>query len=143
MRDINKEMEFDPIREARRYVDNAHDVLRKHGKLNVEDGYYEDSKYVKAAGNYLWSGVLIALDAVFCVKKEKQNKKGDHSRVDIDDYLFVISRRDKKLLSWVKDGYQIMHLYMTYDGIQRKSVCKDGFVLANDIINRCEMLMAG
>ena len=41
----------DPIEEARRYVQNAHDVLRDFGDLNTETGRYEDPKYVRAAGN--------------------------------------------------------------------------------------------
>ena len=109
MWDLNKEITGDPIKEARRYVDNARDVLRKDGKLNTVTGRYEDSKYVKAAGNYLWSGVLIALDAVF--------------------HGMVI------------DGYHILHLSMTYDGVQRKKTCEDGFRLANEIIDQCERLL--
>jgi hypothetical protein len=36
MRDFNKEIVLDPISEARRYVDNAHETLRENGKLNTE-----------------------------------------------------------------------------------------------------------
>ena len=67
----------DPIRDARRYVKNAQDALRDHGKFDTETGRYEDSKYVKAAGHYLWSGVLIALEAVFHVEEQKKSKKGE------------------------------------------------------------------
>ena len=141
MRDFNKEIVLDPISEARRYITNARDVLRKNGKFNKELGSYEDSKYVKAAGNYLWSGVLIALDAVFHVKSEKRKKKGRETRVDIDDYIAAVSQRDYKLLNWVTNGYQVMHLYMNYDGIQSKRTCEDGFDLADKIINRCEGMM--
>ena len=137
-KDFNPDIIRDPISDARRYVNNARDTLRDNGKLNTKTGLYEDSKYVKAAGNYLWSGVLIALDAVFHVKKEKKNKKGDNSRIDFDDYIAVITKRDKKLLSLATNGYQIMHLYMTYDGIQDKNTCASGFRLANEIIDWCE-----
>ena len=124
-----------PIEEARRYVQNAHDVLSEKTKLNVETGTYEDPKYVRAAGNYLWLGTLMALDAVFHVRKDRR------TRVHIDDYLEAISKRDKKLLDWVDNGYMVMHLYMTYDGVKDKKVCAQGFCLAEQIINRCATLL--
>lgn len=141
MRDIRKENSTDPFTEARRYVENAHDALRDHGKYNVETGGYEDSKYVKAAGHYLWSGVLIALEAVFRVEEEKKKRKGEDNRVSVDDYTLAASKRDRKLLRWVADGYRIMHLYMGYDGIQDKDVCMKGFQLANNIIDKCGSMM--
>ena len=33
----------DPVSEARRYVQNAKDVLEENGKLDLETGCYEDS----------------------------------------------------------------------------------------------------
>ena len=126
----------DPLAEARRYVDNAKQTLAQNGQMNKEEHRYEDEKYVKAAGNYLWLSVLMALDAVFHVRADRR------TRVNIDDYERAVSKRDKKLLGWVEDGYNIMHLYMNYDGVQSKNTCDDGFRLANDIIDRCEKLMA-
>lgn len=128
-------MKKNPIEEARRYVQNAKDVLNEKTKLNVETQTYEDSKYVRAAGNYLWLGVLKALDAVFDVRKDRR------TRVHIDDYLEAISKRDKKLLDWVDNGYMVMHLSMNYDGIKDKRVCAQGFCLAEQIINRCEAML--
>lgn len=142
MRDINNGVPNNPMAEARRYVANARDALREHGKLNAETGRYEDPKYVKAAGHYLWSGVLIALEAVFHVEAEKKKRKGKDNRVSVDDYTAAVSQRDQKLLGWITDGYQIMHLSMGYDGIQAKRVCKEGFLIANNIIDRCENLVS-
>lgn len=141
MKDSNKELVPDPIQESRRYVENAKEVLREKGRLNTRTGLYQDEKYVKAAGNYLWSGVLIALDAVFQVKNAKSMKKGEDSRVGIDDYIDAVRRRDRKLLDWVNTGYKVMHLSMTYDGIQDKDICQKGFSLADSIIDRCAALM--
>ena len=121
----------DPIEEARRYVDNAKETLRDKGELNEELNRYEDEKYVRAAGNYLWLGVLMALDAVFHVRKDRR------TRVDIKDYLAAVGKRDRKLLALVNDGYDVMHLSMNYDGIQSKGVSDEGFRLANNIIDRC------
>ena len=126
--------EENPIEESRRYVRNARKTLRENGKLDVEQNRYQDEKYVKAAGNYLWGGVLIALDAVFHVKKN------EHDRVDIKDYRTVVGNRDKKLLGLVNNGYEIIHLLMGYDGTLSKTLCDDGFRFANDIINRCETM---
>ena len=129
-------MKKDLIKEARRYVDNAKKVLNENGKLDEKYSRYEDPKYVRAAGNYLWLGVLMALDAVFDVRTDRR------TRVNIEAYKDAVRKRDHKLLGWVCDGYDVMHLSMTYDGVQSKPVCDDGFRLANEIINRCEMLIA-
>ncbi len=124
----------DPIDEAYRYVDNAQKTLREHGEYDAELHRYRDRKYVRAAGHYLWHAVLIALDAVFHVRKDRR------TRVDIDDYKNATRKRDKKLTALVNDGYQILHLYMGYDGILAKSTCDEGFRIANAIIDRCMRL---
>ena len=126
----------DPIAEARRYVENAKETLREKGELNIETKLYEDDKYVRAAGNYLWLGVLMALDAVFHVRKDRR------TRVNINEYLDAVGKRDRKLLSFVNTGYDVMHLSMTYDGVQAKGVSDEGFRLANNIIDRCEMMLS-
>lgn len=124
-----------PIEESRRYVENAQKVLRENGKLDKDKIFYEDPKYVRAAGNYLWLGVLLALEAVFHLKKQK------NSRVDIDDYKALITKRDKKLLTILNDAYNVLHLSMTYDGIQSKKICDEGFSYANTIIDRCASML--
>lgn len=125
----------DPIDEARRYVDNARQTLKDNGEFNAELNRYDDEKYVRAAGNYLWLGVLMALDAVFHVRGDRRTS------VDIKDYLAAVGKRDKKLLALVNDGYNVMHLYMNYDGNQSKGVSDDGFRLANNIIDRCAAMV--
>ena len=125
----------DPIKEARRYVDNARETLDEKGNLDNEKFEYQDEKYVRAAGNYLWLGVLMALDAVFHVREDRR------TRVDIQDYKEAVSKRDRKLLSWLNSGYDIMHLYMNYDGNPSKSLCDTGFSYANKIIDRCAMMI--
>ena len=124
-----------PIEEARRYVDNARTTLKENGDLDEKSGRYQDEKYVRAAGNYLWLGVLMALDAVFHVRKDRR------TRVDINDYTEAVGRRDRKLLDWVDDSYKVMHLYMTYDGIPNKKICDEGFEYARKIIDRCAVML--
>lgn len=124
----------DPIEESRRYVDNAKQTLKEHGQLDVVENHYQDAKYVKSAGHFLWCGVLIALDAVFHVKEGRK-------RVDINSYRSVIRQRDRKLLGLVNDGYEYIHLYMTYDGVLSKRQCDEGFLIANEIIDKCAMML--
>ena len=50
----------DPIEEARRYVANAQEIIKK-AQYDSETKSYLDSKYVKTAGDVLWKGCLIAL----------------------------------------------------------------------------------
>ena len=126
----------DPIAEARRYVENAKETLREKGELDAELRAYQDDKYVRAAGNYLWLGVLKALDAVFDVRTDHR------TRVNVNNYLEAIGKRDRKLLCLVDDGYKVMHLSMNYDGVQSKDLCDMGFRLATQIIDRCETMIS-
>ena len=123
----------DPIEEARRYVTNAEEVIKK-ANYDPELNQYSDGKYVKMAGNTLWNGCLIVLDAMFGISKRK-------GRPDIRKYKEEAAKRDKKLLAAIADGYNLMHLTMGYDGILSKNVCNEGFKYANTIINRCATLM--
>ena len=123
----------DPIAEARRYVANAEETIKK-AKYDPELKSYTNSKYIKAAGDYLWKGCLIALDAVFHVRTGK-------GRPSIDKYKMAVAKRDKKLLNSVNNGYDVTHLSMGYDGVRSKKVCDTGFEYANDIIDHCAMLM--
>lgn len=124
-----------PIDEARRYVANAKAALSENGELDTELKLYKDRKYVRAAGNYLWLGVLLALDAVFHVRDSRRR------RVEINDYKDAVGKRDRKLLALVNTGYDVMHLSMNYDGNQSKGVCDSGFQLANAIIDRCAVML--
>lgn len=125
----------EPISEARRYVDNAKTVLFEKAKLDPETNCYADSKYVKAAGHYLWNAVLISIDAIFEVK----SKQRPHP--DVNDYREAIAKRDRKLLSLLNASYDTAHITMGYDGNVSKDVCIAGIRLANDIIDRCEAML--
>ena len=122
-----------PIEEARRYVANAEEVIKK-ADYDPELKRYTDGKYVKMAGNTLWNGCLVALDALFGISKRK-------GRPDIDKYTEAARKRDKKLLAFVVDGYSTIHLCMGYDGNKSKKVCDAGFDYANAIIDHCAMLL--
>ena len=98
----------------------------------VVDGYVK--KYIKTAGDILWKGCLIALDAVLHVRKGK-------GRPSIKKYKEAASKRDGKLIRLLSFGYDTMHLVMGYDGNKDKKVCDAGFDSANAIIDRCAILM--
>ena len=121
-----------PIEEARRYVANAKEIIKK-ANYDPELKIYTDNKYVKTAGNILWCGCLVALDAVLDIPRGK-------SRPSIEKYKEAAGKRDRKLLAAIVCGYDTMHLYMGYDGTRSKKICADGFDFANAIIDRCALL---
>lgn len=131
---MKKEIIQDPVKEARRYVENARNVLQKYAQLDLETHCYDDRKYVRAAGHYLWNGVLIVLNAVYHVNEKK-------GRISIDDYRKAVGGHDRKLLAKVNCAYDILHLSMGYDGILYKNMCDNGFLIANEIIDQCERML--
>lgn len=136
MRDSSsKEVYDDPVNEARRYVQNAKDILNEKARLDVETQLYQDRKYVRMAGNTLWNGVLLIINAVFLVKKTPK------SRPHFDTYRKAIATRDQKLLSLFIGAYETMHIYMGYDGGLSKEACSGAVRMANDIIDRCVTML--
>ena len=121
-----------PIEEARRYVANAKETI-VNAVYDPDTSLYNDKKYIKTAGNILWSGCLVALDAVLHVREGK-------GRPSIEKYKNAAAARDRKLLAFINAGYDTLHLSMGYDGTQNKKTCDSGFDLANAIIDRCALL---
>ena len=117
--------------EAIRYMDNAKDDLKKAKK---EDAIYRDPKYVRRACGTAYSGLLIALDGFLILKGiDKPTKK---QRKSIEYYQSNITKIDKKMLLYLNNAYNILHLYGYYDGIQSAVVAKEGFDLAYKIIEK-------
>ena len=119
-----------PILEAKRYLDNAKSILSE--KAGKDGDYYSDSKYVRMAGDTAWKGALIALDYIFNLKKTPRQ------RVSIDDYKAAVAKRNKQLLSTVNSGYNVLHLFMGYDGEKNYKICQTGIGEAQKIIDWCE-----
>jgi hypothetical protein len=115
--------------EAIRYMDNAKETLKKAGK---EDRFYIDKKYVKTACGTAYNAVLLALDG-YLLLKGIEKKKG---RKDIDFYKESVSCLDKKLLNYVEEAYNILHVYGYYDGIRDTKIISSGFEMAYVIINK-------
>lgn len=116
------------IQEAKRHVDNAREILRD--KARKEDGYYQDTKYVKMAGHTAYTGILVALD-------EFLGKKGK-GRNDVSWYKENLAKLDKKLLTTFVAAYDILHLSMSYDGNPNATVATAGLQEAETIINWIE-----
>lgn len=123
---------MEAITEARRYLDNAKEILRE--KAKKEDGYYQDPKYVKMAGHTAYVGVLVALDNLFG-KKTKGRK-------DVDWYKNNLAKSDKKILNAFLSAYELLHLAMAYDGIQDAEIAQTAFARAESIINWVEIKTA-
>ncbi|MDR0688455.1 MAG: DUF5618 family protein [Prevotellaceae bacterium] len=120
--------------EAMRYMENAKETLRKARK---EDDNYHDIKYVRTACGTAYNGVLIALDAYLQLKDVEMPKK---KRRSIEFYTSNVAQLDKKLLSYVNNAYDILHLWGYYDGIRDAVVVKRGFDYAEQIIDKIKPL---
>ena len=107
---LGEEPATNPVLEAQRYVKNAKNILLTNGKYDPETNCYQDPKYVKAAGHYLWNAILLILDAVFEVK----TKQRPHP--DVKDYRSEVVKRDRKLLTLLNAAYETTHITMGYDG---------------------------
>lgn len=115
----------DAVGEARRYLDNAREILRE--KAGNTDGYYKDKKYVKMAGHTAYSGVLVALDSFLNVKKK--------GRKSVEWYQQELLSADKKIRDRFNSAYEILHIFMGYDGVSNSKVVKEGLHEAEEIIN--------
>jgi len=116
------------IQEAKRYLDNAKELLSE--KAKKEDGYYQDTKYVKLAGHAAYAGILVALDS-YLGKKSKGRKH-------VDWYKEQLAALDKKLLTSFVSAYDTLHLSMSYDGNPNAKVAKAGLEDAESIITWIE-----
>jgi hypothetical protein len=121
-----------PIKEAERYLQNARQILSE--KAKKEGDYYNDSKYVKMAGNTAWNGILLALDAVLNVRSGM--KRGQ--RPDFKDYQAAIARKDGKMSRPLLNAYDLLHKSLGYDGVTRYKVVQDSLDQAKLIIEWAE-----
>lgn len=119
--------------EARRYIDNAREILRE--KARKEEGYYQDAKYVKMAGNTAYSGILVALDYPLAPKKKGRT---DPERRPVSWYKKQLATLDKKVLGAFVSAYDTLHLSLGYDGNPSAEVAQAGLKDAETIISWVE-----
>ncbi|MHA4741510.1 DUF5618 family protein [Dyadobacter sp. MSC1_007] len=117
----------DNLQEARRYLNNAKEILRE--KARKEGDHYQDKKYVRLAGHAAYSGVLIALDGLLGKKK---------GRKSVEWYQENLRKVDRKALDTFNSIYEILHLYMAYDGVKNVNVSKEGLREAEVLIDWIE-----
>ena len=117
-----------PIAEAERYLQNAREILSE--KAEKDGDYYNDSKYVKMAGNTAWNGVLVALDAVLPVRSNL--KKGQ--RPEFKDYQEAMSKIDAKMTRSLLTAYESLHKTLGYDGNLRYKIVQDSMEQAYIIV---------
>ena len=115
--------------EAIRYMDNAKEVLKKANKMDL---FFEDPKYVKMACGTAYNAVLLALDGYFKLKGIP-SKKG---RKDITYYQSNVGKLDKKMLDYLNEAYQMLHLVGYYDGSKNVKAIMSGFEFAYLIIDK-------
>jgi hypothetical protein len=99
-----------PIREAERYLQNARQLLSE--KAEKDGDYYNDSKYVRMAGNTAWNGVLVALDGVLRVRSGLKKNQ----RPEFKDYQEAIAKKDNKMTRPLLGAYESLHKTLGYDG---------------------------
>jgi hypothetical protein len=121
-----------PVLEAKRHLDNARTILRE--KAGKEDDQYTDRKYVKLAGHAAYTGVLVALDGFLGVNTKK--------RKDVNWYKEQLASIDKKVLNNFVNAYEMLHLYMGYDGTREAVIAQQGLKRADEIIQWVEQRTA-
>jgi len=117
-----------PIREAERYLQNARQILTD--KAEKDGDFYNDTKYVKMAGNTAWNGVLVALDAVLGVKKKMKPKQ----RPDVQDYQMALFKRDSKMNNTFMAAYENLHKSMGYDGNRDYKIVQESLDLGRRVV---------
>jgi hypothetical protein len=122
-------IEQHPIKEAERYMRNAREVLSKNAGKSGD--YYTDGKYVKAAGNYAWNGVLVALDATL---KIRQNLKKTQ-RPDFKDYQQALNKKAPKMNPTLLTAYDLLHKSLGYDGVLSYKVVQDALNEGKKVID--------
>lgn len=121
--------------EAIRYMDNAAETLKKAGK---EGKFYQDDKYVKTACGIAYNGVLKALDGYFILKDVKKPK----GKKLIEYYRDNVAKIDRKLMNYVNNAYEVLHISGYYEGVTGVKVIQSGFEYAYDIIEKIKPAQA-
>ena len=117
-----------PYEEAMRYVENAREILKSAGK---DDKFYIDEKYVKIACGTAYSGILVALDCLFDIKKIPKRR----GRKSIDYYQNNLAQIDKKLLKELNSAYRLLHLEGYCEGETNSKTIDVGFDSAISVID--------
>ena len=116
--------------EAKRYLANADELLAKSGS---KSGFYKDSKYVKAAGEMAWKGILMALDPLH-PPVEYVSKKNRFARKSVQSYKSILGGAFP-VVEQYNSAYSSLHIAMGYDGNTNVTNKKIGWQDAKNLIN--------
>ena len=124
------ESKSNALTEAQRYLANAKETLRKSA---IENGTYQDEKYVKEACGIAYLAALLAIDG-WLVDRDLWSKKATNS---IQAYQISIKKHPKykALNNYLNAVYETLHLLGYYYGSTNKNVIKEGLDNVNNIID--------
>jgi len=124
------------IEEAKRYLDNAREILKG---VPVEDDTYLDVKPVREAFGVAYLAILEAINAVLIEKgvdPKRLPKSVDGYRTALRKYLAV---HDGKLLREFEMLYDLLHIAGYYRALlYNPQIVKDSLKLAEKFIKRLE-----
>ncbi|MEO5673352.1 MAG: DUF5618 family protein [Chitinophagales bacterium] len=117
-------------KEAKRYLSNAKDVLRKSKKDSI---HYLDAKYIRSACGIAYLGILKAMDGYLLLKSHN----GFEKPKNVQQYQHALSKLDKKLLTKFNASYSFFHLWNYYqnEGPVKRTVFKDMLDEAQEIVD--------
>jgi hypothetical protein len=113
--------------ECVRYMDDAKESLKKAKKNN---GIYSDVKYVQTACGTAYNAVLMAIDEY--LKRKSPNKPKPKS---IEEYRTRLAKQNKRLLSYLNNAYDELHLAGYYHGTPSAKTVQNGMDAAGQVIN--------
>jgi len=125
-----KQLTFHKKENPYTYIANAKEILRTKAQKKGE--FYSIPKYVRMAGDTAWYGVLLAIDYWMEKEGHKINRK---KRVNVSYYQDFLAQKNLKILNYFNSAYNILHLYMGYDGELDSNISKRGIELAEEILN--------
>ena len=142
---ITKNLTFDKIKimrtttnpiykESMGYIKNAEEILAT--KADKNGMFYRDTKYTKMACGTAYNGVLLALEEYL---KQKNNPiiKKKYQRLNVNDFKQKFSEmKDFEMQNYLKNAYDILHLYGYYDGNNSIGLLHDGIKVAKAIVNK-------
>ncbi len=127
---------------ARRYLENAREMLKKAG-IDRRRGAYMDLKYISEASGTAYLASLEALKALFMQIKNWDVEKVRRETKDISSYRKILKNlpigKDRDLLQgFLNDVYDLLHLGGYYRELQDKKAIDSGFEKVEKIIKIVE-----
>jgi hypothetical protein len=130
-REITKE---EALKEARRYLANAKDILKK---VPVENNRYQDDKYVRTAAGIAYLAPLKAIDGYYLGKKRSDDKMPE----SIEHYREIVRKHhpnSRRILDLLDTVYENLHILAYYRGGTAVKMVKEGLDSVKTIIDEME-----